>query len=70
MKKRLFGTVGCRQASELLSRKREGSLKSPERVALLVHLAMCVNCRRYSRQIRILGRAFRAALDQEGNEGS
>ncbi len=56
-----FGIVPCRTASELLSRAREEKLSRADRLALTVHLAMCVHCRRYGRQIKLLGRAFRAA---------
>jgi hypothetical protein len=30
---------------------------------MTLHLAICVHCRRYGRQIKLLGRAFRAAAD-------
>jgi len=56
-----FGIVHCRQASELLSRARDAKLSPGDRVALTVHLALCVHCRRYGRQIKLLGRTFRAA---------
>lgn len=56
-----FGMIRCRRASELLSRSREERLSAADRVAVALHLAICVHCRRYGRQIRLLGRAFRAA---------
>ena len=56
-----LGIVHCRQASELLSRAREEKLSAGDRVALTLHLAICSHCRRYGRQIKLLGRAFRAA---------
>ena len=58
-----FGIVHCRRASELLSRARDGRLPPGDRVALTLHLALCVHCRRYGRQVKMLGRAFRAAAD-------
>jgi len=64
--RRPLGIVHCRQASELLSRAREVRLSPGDRVALTLHLGICVHCRRYGRQIKLLGRAFRAA----GNAGS
>jgi len=68
--KQPFGIVHCRQASELLSRAREEKLSPGERVALTLHLAMCVHCRRYGRQIKLLGRAFRAAIEGSNPEGT
>jgi hypothetical protein len=56
-----FGIVHCRQASELLSRAREARLSPGDRIALTLHLAICVHCRRYGRQVKLMGRAFRAA---------
>lgn len=57
--------ISCRRAAELLSRSHEDSLGGVNRLALSAHLAICVNCRAYSRQLkwieRALERAFRDA---------
>jgi len=64
-----FGIIRCREASELQSLGRDGRLSPKGRVALLLHLAICVHCRRWGRQIGILGRAFRAAGERPGGDG-
>jgi predicted anti-sigma-YlaC factor YlaD len=64
-----FGIIRCREASELQSLGRDGSLSPKRRVALLLHLAICVHCRRWGRQIGILGRAFRRATERDDLDG-
>ena len=64
-----FGIIRCREASELLSRARDGRLSPKRRVALVLHLAICVHCRRWGRQIGFLGQAFRAAGERPGGDG-
>lgn len=50
-------THGCRRTAELLSQEREHALRLTERAALRLHLWMCVGCRRYARQLDLLGQA-------------
>jgi len=64
--KRGLGLLRCREASELLSLGREKDLAPMKRISLTVHLAMCAHCRRFGRQVKLLGRAFRVAGDREG----
>ena len=64
-----FGIIRCREASELQSLGRDGRLSPKGRVALLLHLAICVHCRRWGRQIGILGRAFRRATERDDLDG-
>jgi len=53
--------LNCQQVSRLLSERQERRLTLHERAGLQLHLMMCGECRRFSRQIdwiqRILGRA-------------
>jgi len=50
--------ITCRQAAELLSRSQHDGLEGLNRLALSVHLAICSNCRTYSRQLRWIDRAL------------
>jgi hypothetical protein len=63
--KRLPGMASCRQAGELLSRRRDTGLSLRGQAALHLHLAICVHCRRFSRQVDFLGRAFREGARRE-----
>ena len=49
----------CKDASRLVSEGQERSLHLRERLGLRLHLWICVNCRRFERQIRLLRRALR-----------
>lgn len=49
----------CRGASRLVSEGWERPLGVRERLALRLHLWICVNCRRFERQIRLLRWALR-----------
>mgnify|MGYP000916198470 CR=1 FL=1 len=49
----------CKDASHLISERRERSLTLAESWALRVHLWMCVNCRRFARQVDQLRQAMR-----------
>lgn len=61
----------CRQASQLVSESQERALGRRERWGLRLHLWMCVSCRRFERQIRLLRRALRrlARLDESEAQG-
>lgn len=50
--------ITCRQAAQLLSRSHDDGLEGMSRLALSVHLAICSNCRTYSRQLRWIDRAL------------
>ncbi|MCB6183949.1 zf-HC2 domain-containing protein [Leeia sp. TBRC 13508] len=45
----------CRKATFLLSCKRDRPLTTTETVWLKIHLAMCIHCRRFGKQIDHLG---------------
>ena len=49
----------CKDASRLISEGQERHLRLRERWGLRLHLWLCVNCRRFVRQIRLLRRALR-----------
>lgn len=46
--------MSCREASRLVSERRERELSLGERIGLRFHLAMCFLCRRYADQIDFL----------------
>ncbi len=46
--------MNCKQATQLLSEKLDRPLNVKEKVALGVHTAICVSCRRFSHQMKIL----------------
>jgi len=61
----------CKDASRLISEGQERHLRLGERWGLRLHLWLCVNCRRFERQIRLLRRAlrklaWRAETDTQG----
>lgn len=64
----------CKGASHLISESRERPLGIWERWGLRLHLWMCVNCRRFERQmalmrqaLRMLGRRAEADAHGDGN---
>lgn len=61
----------CRQASQLVSESQERALGRRERWGLRLHLWMCVSCRRFERQIRLLRRVLRklARLGESDAQG-
>ena len=50
----------CKDASRLISEGQERHLNFGERWGLRIHLWMCVNCRRFERQIGLLRKALRS----------
>ena len=53
--------LSCKQASRLMSERMERGLDRRERSALRLHLWLCGECRRFSRQLGALRRALRRA---------
>jgi predicted anti-sigma-YlaC factor YlaD len=49
----------CRETTRLVSQGLDRELAFGERVALRLHFAMCLGCRRASRQMAFLRRAVR-----------
>jgi hypothetical protein len=54
----------CKDASRLISEGQERHLRLRERWGLRLHLWLCVNCRRFERQIHLLRRAVRRLAQQ------
>lgn len=55
----------CREMSELGSAIIDGKLRLRTRLAVLTHLSLCSNCRRYVRQLRITSQVLQQLpLDQ------
>ncbi|OGA01190.1 MAG: hypothetical protein A3I00_01235, partial [Betaproteobacteria bacterium RIFCSPLOWO2_02_FULL_64_12] len=50
--------LSCREASRLLSQAMDRDLKLTERVALRLHMAICIACTRFSAQMQFLRRAM------------
>jgi hypothetical protein len=50
----------CKEAVRLISEREDRRLRWPERVGLRLHVAVCILCRRYARQIRYLSTLLRA----------
>lgn len=50
----------CRQATVLISDGQDRKLRLHERLGLRVHLWMCISCRRFNRQVRMMRRLLRA----------
>ncbi|MCW8874986.1 MAG: zf-HC2 domain-containing protein [Gammaproteobacteria bacterium] len=61
----------CRQASQLVSESQERALGRRERWGLRLHLWICVSCRRFERQVRLLRRVLRrlARLGESDTQG-
>ena len=49
----------CKDASHLISERQERPLGIRERWGLRLHLWLCVNCRRFERQLALLREALR-----------
>jgi predicted anti-sigma-YlaC factor YlaD len=56
--------LSCRETTRLVSQGLDRELAFGERVALRVHFAMCLGCRRASRQMAFLRRAMRRLSEQ------
>lgn len=53
------GMIDCRETSLRLSRQMEEPLEPGQKWAMLAHLGVCSHCRKFSRQVRVLRKAFR-----------
>jgi hypothetical protein len=49
----------CKDASHLISERQERPLGVRERWSLRMHLWLCVNCRRFERQLALMRQALR-----------
>ena len=55
----MIGIISCKESTRLVSQGLDRELAFGERVALRVHLVICVGCRRTGAQMRFLRRAVR-----------
>ena len=49
----------CKETTELASRAMDERLSFGDRVAMRLHLAICENCTRFTRQLQEMRRLFR-----------
>lgn len=59
--------LSCKETSRLVSQGLDRELAFGERVALRMHLAICVGCRRAKRQMAQLRRAVRQLAEVDLN---
>ena len=59
--------LSCKETSRLVSQGLDRELAFGERVALRVHLAICVGCRRAGRQMAFLRRAVGRLAEVEAD---
>jgi hypothetical protein len=59
----------CKEASHLISQNQDRPLNFRERWGLRIHVWMCVNCRRFERQIGLMRRLLRLAARRAEAEG-
>ncbi len=55
----------CQEASRSIASDEFPTAGWRRRLSIKFHLLMCRHCRRYSRQIEVIGRATRRALEQD-----
>ena len=55
----------CRETTRLVSQGLDRELEFGERVALRLHFAMCLGCRRASRQMNLLRRAVQRLSEHD-----
>jgi hypothetical protein len=61
--------IPCKQATLLICKKQEHSLTLRERFQLYVHLYLCVFCRRFLKQTRMISKeAGKVASEQKLSE--
>jgi len=61
--------LSCKDASRLQSQAQDRPLKLAERIGLRLHLLICDNCRRFTRQLRVI-RAACGRVDESGGMGA
>jgi len=57
--------ISCKESTRLVSQGLDRELAFGERVALRVHLAYCIGCRRARRQMAFLRRAMQQVAELE-----
>ena len=61
--------LSCKQTTRLVSQGLDRELAFGERVALRLHLAICLGCRRAGSQMRTLRKAVRELAEIDLNAG-
>jgi len=61
--------MGCREVTRLMSEAGERPLTRGERLALLLHKAICAGCRNYARHLTVLREAMRRFAAGAGESG-
>ena len=56
----------CKETTELASRAMDERLPFGQRVAMRMHLAICTNCARFTRQLHEMRRLFK--VETEAND--
>lgn len=59
----------CKDATRLVSEHQDRALSLRERIGLRMHLWMCVNCRRFERQIGMIRKLLHLSIDEAGMAG-
>lgn len=63
----MMGIISCKESTRLVSQGLDRELAFGERVALRVHLVICLGCRRAGAQMRFLRRAVRELAEIDLN---
>lgn len=59
--------ISCKEASRLASQQLERTLTPYEQLQFRMHLAICVGCRRMTRQFRFMHEALGSWLGRHGD---
>ena len=59
----MMGIISCKESTRLVSQGLDRELAFGERVALRVHLVICLGCRRAGRQMAFLRKAVRELVE-------
>lgn len=65
----MMGMLSCRETTRLVSQGLDRELAFGERVALRLHLAICLGCRRAQRQMAFVRRAVRELVEFDLRRG-
>jgi len=65
----MMGIISCKESTRLVSQGLDRELAFGERVALRVHVAICLGCRRAGAQMRFLRKAVRELAEVDLKAG-
>jgi hypothetical protein len=65
----MMGIISCKESTRLVSQGLDRELAFGERVALRVHFAICLGCRRAGAQMRFLRKAVRELAEVDLKAG-